>query len=251
MKKETDLTEKEFLAQYNPGQYEKPSITADVLIFSMNEECHLELLLIRRGGHPFQGKWALPGGFVGMEESVDDAAGRELLEETGLQGIYLEQLYTFGAVERDPRMRVISVSYIALLSKKKMTPKAGDDASDAKFFRVYMDNWMLKFKAEDGTEITGTDLAFDHKEIIQLGLTRLAGKADYTDIAFELLEDKNHFTIYELRLIYECIKGIPMDAGNFRKLFKTRYIDTGLVVELDFISSKHSRKPSRCYAFKR
>lgn len=251
MKKEADMTEDEFLAQYNPGKYEKPSVTADILIFSVNEECHLELLLIRRGGHPFKGKWALPGGFVGMNESVEDAARRELQEETGLQDIYLEQLYTFGAVERDPRMRVISVAYVALLPKKKMTPKAGDDASEAKVFRVYMDNWMLKFKSDDGTELTCADLAFDHKEIIQMGLSRLANKVDYTNIVFELLEDKKSFTIYELQLIYERIKGIPMDAGNFRKLFKSRYIDTGLVVETESVSNKYSRKPSKCYAYTR
>ena len=250
MKKERDLTEEEFLKQYNPDQYEKPSVTADILIFSMNENYQLELLLIQRGGHPFQGKWALPGGFVGINESIDDAAKRELLEETGLRDIYLEQLYTFGDVNRDPRMRVISVAYMALLSKNKMTPNAGDDAAAAKFFRVYMDNWELRFKASDGTELTVDDLAFDHKEVIQMGLTRLAGKVDYTDIAFELLNSKNYFTIYELQKIYECIKGTPMDAGNFRKLFKSRFIDSGRVKEMGTVSQKFSKKPSKCYGYK-
>ena len=250
MKKENDLTEDEFLKQYNPDKYKKPSVTADILIFSMNEECQLELLLIQRGGHPYQGKWALPGGFVGISESIDDAARRELVEETGLKDIYLEQLYTFGSVNRDPRMRVISVAYMALLSKRKITPKAGDDAAAAKFFRVYMDNWMLKFKAEDGTELTVDDLAFDHREVIQMGLTRLAGKVDYTDIAFELLEDKSCFTIYELQRIYECIKGAPIDAGNFRKLFKNRFIKDGLVKELEMVSKRFSKKPSKCYEYK-
>lgn len=251
MNKESNMTEQEFLDQYDANRYEKPSVTADILIFAMNEEHHLELLLIKRAGHPFQGKWAVPGGFVGITESVDEAARRELLEETGLNDIYLEQLYTFGAVDRDPRMRVISVAYMALISRKRLAPRAGDDAAEAKFFRVYMDNWMLKFKADDGTELLVEDLAFDHKDVIQMGLTRLAGKVDYTGIAFELLEDKNCFTIYELQRVYECIKGVSLDAGNFRKFFKARFLDEGLVRELESVSKKYSKKPSKCFAYKR
>ena len=129
------MTEEEYLKTYNPNKYEKPSVTTDILIFTVNENHELELLLIKRGGHPYKGKWAIPGGFVNMTESLDDGAKRELKEETGLSGDYhLEQLYTFGGVNRDPRMRVISVAYMALIPKAALLPRAGDDAAEAMFF---------------------------------------------------------------------------------------------------------------------
>ncbi len=243
------MTEKEFLASYNPDQYKKPSVTADILVFTMNESHSLELLLIKRGGHPFAGKWAIPGGFVNLEESVDDAAKRELQEETGVSDIYLEQLYTFGEVDRDPRMRVISVAYIALVPKEKLQFAAGDDASEAKLFEISLDNWELKFKSEDGTKLNVNDLAFDHEKIIQMGLKRLAGKLDYTDIAFELLEDKHCFSIYELQQIHEAIKGKALNASNFRRVFKSRYLNEGIVTELNETSTKHSAREAKCYRF--
>ena len=117
------LTEAEFIRQYDPNRYEKPAVTVDMLIFTVNPEKDdsLELLMIERGGHPFLGKWAIPGGFVEMEESLEEAAARELKEETDLSDIYMEQLYTFGDVGRDPRMRVISVAYMALVPKAEKT----------------------------------------------------------------------------------------------------------------------------------
>lgn len=242
------MTEKEFLASYDSARYEKPSVTADILVFSINDERRLQLLLIRRGGHPYQGKWAIPGGFVGMTESVDDAAKRELQEETGLSGIYLEQLYTFGKPDRDPRMRVISVAYLALVPGQKLHITAGDDAADAALFEIRIENWALKLhSAELGINIEEQDLAFDHPEIIRAGLRRLAGKLDYSDIAFEFLEDKKCFTLYELELIYGAISGRIVDKGNFRRDFKRKYVNTGRAVLLEEKSSKFSKTPAACY----
>ncbi|WP_349947701.1 NUDIX hydrolase [Lacrimispora sp. BS-2] len=131
------LTEKEFLLQYRPGNYERPSVTVDMLIFTVDEEeMETEILLIKRKDHPCIGQWAIPGGFVNVDESLEAAAARELEEETGLQGICLEQLYTWGNVKRDPRTRVISVSYMAAVPKDQLTPKAGDDAAEARWFQV-------------------------------------------------------------------------------------------------------------------
>ena len=246
------MTEKEFLDLYNPNKYEKPSVTVDILIFTVNKGQKIELLLIKRGGHPFLGKWALPGGFVGIRESLDEAAKRELLEETGVCSDYhLEQLYTFGTVNRDPRMRVISVAYVALAPKADIKPKAGDDAADAEFFQIVLNDRELEFITETGRRISVKDLAFDHEEIIRTGFRRLVGKLEYTDLAFQLLENRQCFTIGELKGIYECIKGQPLDSGNFHRMFKAKYLNEDIVEELPQTSTKYSKKPSRCYRYKR
>lgn len=140
------MQEKEFLDTYNKALYEKPSVTADILIFTIGEtiitnyrklpESKLQVLLVKRKEHPFQGKWALPGGFVRMDESIEACAYRELAEETGVRDVYLEQLYTWGDTNRDPRMRIISVSYMALAPKSSLLLEAGSDASDTAWFDV-------------------------------------------------------------------------------------------------------------------
>ncbi|MDF2886051.1 MAG: hydrolase [Lacrimispora sp.] len=136
-KNEEGLTEKEFLLQYRPGDYERPSVTVDMLIFAYDqEESTTDILLIKRKNHPCIGQWAIPGGFVNLDESLEEAAARELFEETGLKGIYMEQLYTWGSVKRDPRTRVISVSYLAAVPKDQLTLQAGDDADKACWFEV-------------------------------------------------------------------------------------------------------------------
>ena len=244
------MTEKEFLQTYDSSKYEKPSVTVDILIFTINQDMELELLLIKRGAHPFKDKWALPGGFVNMKESLDEAARRELREETGADGeFHLEQLYTFGTVDRDPRMRVISVAYMALVPKTSIKLKAGDDAAEAEFFQAAVHNWEVTFRSQSGKVISMEDMAFDHAEIIRTGLKRLAGKLDYTDIAFELLEDKNNFTIGELQKIYECIKGQTLNTGNFWKSFKKKYVDEKIVIETEHLSQRFSKKPSKCYRY--
>lgn len=128
------LTEEEFIEGYDPTLFERPSITVDMLIFTVAEN-KLKLLLIKRKNHPGLGEWALPGGFVNMDESLEEAAARELKEETNLEDVYLEQLYTWGEIKRDPRTRIITVTYIALVKKENMKVAAGDDAAKAKWFK--------------------------------------------------------------------------------------------------------------------
>lgn len=138
-KNQEGLTEKEYIAQYQPGDYDRPSVTVDMLIFAIDteqEDGQAELLLIKRKNHPYIGQWAIPGGFVELNESLYEAAARELEEETGLKDLCLEQIHTFGNVKRDPRMRVISVSYMAVVPKNQFIPEAGDDALLARWFQV-------------------------------------------------------------------------------------------------------------------
>lgn len=213
-KNEEGLTEKEFLAQYRPGDYERPSVTVDILIFAVDQDGEeAELLLVRRKNHPCIGQWAIPGGFVNMDESLEEAAERELMEETGLKHICLEQLYTWGDVKRDSRTRVISVSYMAVVPKNQLIPRAGDDAKEAGWFQVRkkklsdLENGStyaltienedehifisyrvtetyerqgLMWKKETKTELLPAidmvdqeKLAFDHEEILNLAMDRL------------------------------------------------------------------------------
>lgn len=248
MKSDEGMTEEEYLAQYKPGDYPRPSVTVDILIFAMNRNQHLELLLIKRGGHPCKGRWAIPGGFVDMEESLEEAAARELKEETSLEDIYLEQLYTFGDVGRDARSRVISVAYIALASAGLLEFSAGDDAVDACLFEVKQNggNFCLYSSQRDLT-LTEEDLAFDHAKIIHKGLERLKGKITYTDIALELLRDKQRFSIYELQIIHEALTGEDIDVANFRRSFRKKFIDTGRVRKLEEKCYDYSKKPSSYY----
>ena len=208
-------SEKTFLDKYNPKEYEKPSVTSDMLLFSMIHK-KLHILLIQRGGHPYKDYWAMPGGFVNMNESTEEAAYRELKEETGIEDVYLEQLATFSESHRDPRMRVISVAYIALVKSEHLTVIAGDDAIEARWFEV---NTLLKrLETEDV-------LAFDHEEILKLAMKRLRGKAFYTNVLFQLLPQE--FTIRELRVVFEEVLNKKLHAPNFRREMMSRLVPTG------------------------
>ena len=202
------------LAGYDPSAFERPSVTVDVVAFvarrdgENNERLHV--LLVRRGVPPFAGRWALPGGFVRMDEDLDAAAHRELQEETGTRApSYLEQLYTFGAPGRDPRTRVITVAYYALLpgpasdlpdAAGGSEPRAGTDAADARWYPV---------------DALPGPLAFDHDRIVETALSRLRAKLGYTSVAYALLPDE--FTLTELQRVYEIILGRALDKRNFRK----------------------------------
>src|ERR1041385_2430319 len=154
-------------------QYPRAALTVDCVVFGFDEG-ELKVLLIQRAGQPFKGKWALPGGFVRIDETLDQAARRELAEEAGLKNVFLEQLYTFGAIHRDPRERVVSVAYFALVKLEPNTPKAATDAADARWFGI--------------SEVP--ELAFDHAEILNTARTRLKGKVRYQPIGFALLPSK-------------------------------------------------------------
>jgi 8-oxo-dGTP diphosphatase len=197
---------------YDPARYERPSVTVDVVIFTLQER-ELHVLLVKRKHWPFEGRWAIPGGFVNLDESLDRAARRELEEETGVRDIYLEQLYTFGDPKRDPRTRVISVAYIALVSADTQTLRVSDESIDVRWFPV---------RALPGS------LAFDHDMILAAGLDRLRSKLEYTTLAFQLLPEV--FSILELKHIYEQILGEKLDKGNFYRKIKDAKVleDTGL-----------------------
>lgn len=179
-------------------EYPHPAVTTDIVIFTIRDK-QLKLLLIMRGGAPYKGKWALPGGFVQLDEDLESGARRELAEETGITGVYLEQLYTFGAVDRDPRERVITVAYYALIPSDKIVLQAATDAEAVGWFSM--------------DELP--NLAFDHKEIVDMAHQRLVAKLDYSTIAFQFMPEV--FSLSELQAVYEIILREEMDRRNFRK----------------------------------
>jgi 8-oxo-dGTP diphosphatase len=206
--------------------YARPALAVDCVVFGLDDE-DLKVLLIRRDLPPFEGRWALPGGFVRVDESVDEAARRELVEETGASRVYLEQLFTFGAVARDPRERVVSVAYYALVNLADHRIKAATDARDAAWFAVH----------------DAPQLAFDHDEIVQLALDRLRGKVRYRPVGFELLPPK--FTLTRLQKLYEKILERELDKRNFRK----KVLATGLLEELDEVEQDVAHRAARLYRF--
>ncbi|MBR4760233.1 MAG: NUDIX hydrolase [Lachnospiraceae bacterium] len=238
--------ERAFLDQYDASRYERPSVTTDIAVFTLDDLDRLSLLLIRRGQFPYKDRWALPGGFLHTgKESIDECAQRELMEETGIKDAFFSQLYTFGAPDRDPRTTVISVAYMALIPKHKLKVKAGDDAKEADIFQIKYDVDGMQFSNGDIT-IRESDLAFDHADVIRMAITRLRNRIDYEDDAFNLLKDPAEFTISELKRIHETIKNKTLDLPNFRKSFLRDYVKTEKVKELDkTIVSKG--KPAKLY----
>lgn len=232
--------EEEFLKNYNPSKYEKPSVTADVVIFTVNERSKLSVLLIKRRGYPYKDHWAIPGGFVNMDESIDDAAKRELEEETHLSDIDVVQFGSFGDVDRDPRMRVISIAYLALVPKESLKVEAGDDACDAQVFEIKqtIDGIGL---VGDRNLLTEKDLAFDHAKILKTAIKRLYNRIEYMDDAFALLKDDQSFTIQELKKVYESVLNTTLDLANFHRDFNRKYVQTGLVVETGEVGARSAK----------
>ncbi len=237
--------EERFLDSYRPGEFARPSVSVDLVILTvMNAD--LQVLLVKRSEHPFKGRWALPGGFVRVTsdrkdqgEDLDVAALRELEEETGLSQemcgpFFLQQVKAFGKPGRDPRMRVISVAYFALV-RSSLVPliRAGGDASETRWFSV--------------AELPQDELAFDHAEIFAATLDRARADLDRTSIAFALVPET--FTIQELRAVHEAIRGEPVDPGNFRKKF-LRMIEDGLI-EAARGKRATASKPASVYRFSR
>jgi 8-oxo-dGTP diphosphatase len=208
--------------------YARPALTVDCVVFGL-DETDLKVLLIRRDLEPFRGRWALPGGFVHVDETLDDAARRELSEEAGVRAVFLEQLYSFGALDRDPRERVVSVAYYALTRLGGHELRADTDASDVGWFSV--------------EEVPA--LAFDHQQILEVALDRLRGKLTYQPIGFELLPPK--FTLSQLQRLYEIILETSLDKRNFRK----KILAMDLLEELDEVQKDVAHRAARLYRFDR
>ncbi len=203
-------------------------VTVDIVLFTLRPDAaSLEVLLVERGVPPYEGAWALPGGFVHPDESLEDAARRELREETGVDSGYLEQLYSFGDPGRDPRGRVVTVAYYALVSADRRPPEAGTDARSAKFWPV----------------AALPALAFDHAMILEYALGRLRTKLEWTSVGFELLPPK--FTLSELQRLHEAILGRELDKRNFRRWVAAR----DFVVPLKE-TRRTGRKPAQLFRFR-
>lgn len=205
----------------------QPALTVDCVVFGLDEQHTLKVILIQRKLPPFSGDWALPGGFVRVDESLEEAAIRELHEETGIANVFLEQLYTFGAVKRDPRGRIVTVAYYALVNLRDHVIQAATDARQAQWFPI--------------AQIP--ELAFDHHQILAIALNRLKGKVRYEPIGFELLPSK--FTLFQLQKLYETVLGQSLDKRNFRK----KILNMGLLRSLEEFQSDAPHRAARLYQF--
>ncbi|NMF07582.1 NUDIX hydrolase [Clostridium beijerinckii] len=271
-----DKNEREFLSEYDVNIYDRPSVTNDIIIFTTGDRIEensrkvpkkgMQVLLIKRDDYPYKGKWAIPGGFVKNDESLEDGALRKLKEETGIDNVYTEQLYTFGEVNRDPRTRVISIGNIALISKEDIRFGDYKDRKESKWFWVEknlvdskkdethtINKYILKFESEDeeikfNYEIiekiertifreketnyktlneSNEELAFDHYKIIDYAVDRIRNKIEYTPIALNLLP--RLFTVKELQNVYEAIMG--REILNFRRKMEDMIIETDEKIE--------------------
>lgn len=207
-------------------EYPRPAVTTDCVIFGFDEG-ELKILLIERGIEPYLGKWALPGGFIDMDEDAESCARRKLVQETGLQDIYMEQLYTFSAVNRDPRYRVISIAYYALVKLSDYNAQAGMDTTNIKWFSI-----------SDVPE-----LAFDHARVLDMAKERLKGKIKYQPIGFELLPEK--FTMPDLHHLYETVLQTALDDRNFRK----KILGYNLLIDLKEVQRGARNRAPKLYSF--
>lgn len=250
MKRKTEVTrrsraEQEFLAAYDASQYPHPSVSVDVALVTVARG-KLQALLVRREEHPDKDKWSLPGGFVQMQESLDEAATRVLETKAGVKGIFLEQLYTFGQPDRDPRTRVITIAYYALVDAA--TLRNGNLQENGTRLATLQVPW----KGETGGPVKAVDeagkrmpLAFDHADILGLVVKRLRGKLDYAPIGFELLPPK--FTLRQLQTIHETILGRQVNKDSFRR----RMLASGLIAATGQREADVGHRPAELYRFKR
>lgn len=266
--------EEEFLKDYDSNQFEKLSMTTDILIFSVSDEPqsnyrktnrkYMSVLLVNRDDYPYKDKWCLPGGFLDIKENLEDCPKRILKNETNLSNIYLEQLATYGNVKRDPRMRVVSTAYMALIDKNKLSDKLSNNASwfnisileegDEIDISLDNDNQVLKIKLhrylKDATStnynyeiIENNDLAFDHALVIANGIERLKNKIEYTDIVFNMMPE--YFTLGELQQVYEVILGKKLLDPAFRRIIANK------VEKTDKVKTGGGHRPSALFKYNR
>lgn len=263
--------EAEFLKDYKKEDYDRLSLTTDILLFSVSKEeetnyrklskKHFSVLLVKRNTYPFKDKWCLPGGFMKIDEDIEESPKRILAEETNLQDIYMEQLYTFGSVDRDPRMRIVSTAYMALVDKNMLKDELAPNASwfnitvldDKKELTITLDNpnnvhISLKYKKVkiDGKDklevIKNDDLAFDHAKVIAVGIERLKNKIEYTDIVFNMMP--KYFTLGELQQVYEVILNKKLLDPAFRRIISNK------VEKTDKMKTGGGHRPSALFKYK-
>lgn len=218
--------EEKYLKSYNKELYEKPSVAVDLLVFTIEND-RLKIVLVKREEYPFKDRLALPGVFVNMDETLDEAAKRGIFEEAGIKDIYFEQLYTWGEVERDPRMRIISVSYLSLIPCEKLQMSIGKRTSLVELYDV------------EELLTSDDELAFDHKKMIEYARERIKNKTEYTRIAFEFLEEE--FTLPRLQKVYEILLGKSLYKSNFRRKIMS------MVEETNSMTSGEAHRPSKIY----
>ncbi len=239
------MTESDFLKDYDPTAFEKPSVTVDLVLIGL-QDGRPAALLRQRDHHPFAGQWALPGGFVPIDEALDDAAERILREKAGINTAHLEQLYSFGAVKRDPRMRIITVAYLALLDEQAFAEAL--KATPTLLPAIIGVPWSgetggpVETLARNGETLP---LAFDHSEILAMAILRLRGKLDYSDVAFALLPER--FTLRQLQDVYEAILGASLNKPAFRR----RMLDKGWISPTGERQEGASFRPAELYRFNR
>lgn len=266
--------EEEFLKDYDPNKFDRLSLTTDILIFSVSDGVqenyrklnrkYFSVLLVKRDNYPFKDKWCLPGGFVKIDEDIEDAAKRILKEEANISDIYIEQLYTYGDPKRDPRTRVISTSYMALIDKNKLKYDISKNASwfnvmvleDEEFIDVTLDNGneTIKYKIKKTLKEKTTDrfkyevvqndkLAFDHALVITSGISRLKNKIEYTDIVFNMMPE--YFTLGELQQVYEVILGKKLLDPAFRRIIANK------VEKTNKMKTGEGHRPSALFRYKK
>lgn len=266
-------TEQDFLKDYDSSNFEKLSMTTDILVFSVSDEIqtnyrktnkkYMSILLVKRKNYPFKDKWCLPGGFLDIKEDLEECPKRILANETNLNNIFLEQLYTFGSINRDPRMRIVSTTYMALIDKNKLIDKLNENAS---WFNINMseDNDIINISLDNGIEIiefsikktlkekttnrynyeivTNTKLAFDHAIVILSGIERLKSKIEYTDVVFNMMP--KYFTLGELQQVYEVILGKKLLDPAFRRIIANK------VKKTDKMKTGEGHRPSVLFEYK-
>ena len=267
-------SEEEFLANYNSDEFEKLSMTTDILVISISDEPtdnyrktsrkHMSILMVKRDDYPFKGKWCLPGGFLDIHEDLEECPKKVLERETNLKDIYLEQLYTFGGINRDPRMRVVSTSYMALIDKNKLNISLTKNASwfnvsyeeKDNIVDIYLDNGeevltckikkILREKTTDRYQfevVENNSLAFDHPLVILSGLERLRNKLEYTDVVFNMMP--KYFTLGELQQVYEVILNKKLLDPAFRRIIADK------VVKTDKVRTGGGHRPSALFEYQK
>ena len=227
------MSDERFLSDYDPAAFDRPSVTVDLVLLGMREG-KLSALLTHRDQPPQAGHWSLPGGFVAMDESLDAAASRLLRDKAGIKEAHLEQLYSFGAVDRDPRMRVITVAYLGLLREDALACAIHGGLVHA----ATLAGAPLEAIGDTGTPLP---LAFDHQRILALARDRLRGKIDYSDIAFALLPEQ--FTLRALQDVHEAVLGVTLNKPGFRR----RMLDSGRLVATQVREENASHRPAELF----